>query len=206
MSGLIRALIDVAALRANLAALRVAARGAKVMAVVKANAYGHGIAQVTAALELADAFAVARIEEAVALREAGVVRPIVLLEGVFTPGQLQAAAAADLELVVHDPEQLRLLEEHRGEHRFLVWFKVNTGMNRLGFRAEHCAAALERLRAYQQTGVDGVFITGVKTRADVEALGGLTLWRHRFRYCIFTRLVHTERARLSSQRARDSHM
>jgi alanine racemase len=147
LSGLIRALIDVAALRANLAALRVAARGAKVMAVVKANAYGHGIAQVTAALELADAFAVARIEEAVALREAGVVRPIVLLEGVFTPGQLQAAAAADLELVVHDPEQLRLLEEHCGEHRFLVWFKVNTGMNRLGFRAEHCAAALERLRA-----------------------------------------------------------
>ena len=72
MSGLIRALIDVAALRANLAALRVAARGAKVMAVVKANAYGHGIAQVTAALELADAFAVARIEEAVALRQAGV--------------------------------------------------------------------------------------------------------------------------------------
>ena len=86
MSGLIRALIDVAALRANLAALRVAARGAKVMAVVKANAYGHGIAQVTAALELADAFAVARIEEAVALREAGVA-------AVFGPGTTIAQVA-----------------------------------------------------------------------------------------------------------------
>ena len=146
MTALTRALIDRAALRANLATLRAAARGSRIMAVVKANAYGHGLVEVAESLEAADAFAVARLEEALTLRAAGIARPIVLLEGVFSGAQLEAAAGADLELVVHDPEQLGLLEGYRGHHRFVLWLKVNTGMNRLGFRIDAAEAVAGQLR------------------------------------------------------------
>jgi alanine racemase len=117
------------------------------MAVVKANAYGHGLVPTALALSDADAFAVARIEEAVALRAAGVRSPIVLLEGVFDVAQLAEAAQLGLDLVIHDPLQLALLEEHAPAYRFVVWLKIDTGMNRLGFRAEEFPAALARLKA-----------------------------------------------------------
>jgi alanine racemase len=144
---LIRALIDTAALRHNLGTIRAYAPGAKVMAVVKANAYGHGLVSTALALADADAFAVARLEEGIVLRSAGVRAPIVLLEGVFSAEQLAEAAHHGFELVVHDPLQLKLLEAHRGPERFIVWIKVDTGMNRLGFRPEAFPDALARLRA-----------------------------------------------------------
>jgi alanine racemase len=145
LSRLIRAVIDTRALRSNLACIRQAAPRSRVMAVVKANAYGHGLVSTALALGDADAFAVARIEEARALRSAGVDRPIVLLEGVFNAAQLAEAAQLRLDLVVHDPLQIELLESYSGSHRFLVWLKVDTGMNRLGFRPEEFKAALARL-------------------------------------------------------------
>ena len=111
---LIRALIDTAALRHNLGTIRAYAPGAKVMAVIKANAYGHGLVSTALALADADSFAVARLEEGMALRSAGVRAPIVLLEGVFSAEQLAEAAHHGFELVVHDPLQLKLLEAHRG--------------------------------------------------------------------------------------------
>jgi alanine racemase len=144
---LIRALIDAAALRHNLGTVRAYAPGAKVMAVVKANAYGHGLVSTALALADADAFAVARLEEGIVLRSAGVRAPIVLLEGVFSAEQLAEAAYHGFELVVHDPLQLKLLEAHRGTERFVIWVKMDTGMNRLGFRPEAFPAALQRLRA-----------------------------------------------------------
>jgi len=144
---LIRALVDTAALRHNLGTIRAYAPGAKVMAVVKANAYGHGLVATVLALADADSFAVARLEEGIALRSAGVRAPVVLLEGVFSAEQLAEAAHRGFELVVHDPLQLKLLEAHRGAERFIVWIKVDTGMNRLGFRPEAFAPALARLRA-----------------------------------------------------------
>jgi alanine racemase len=144
---LIRASIDTAALRHNLGTIRAYAPGAKVMAVIKANAYGHGLVSTALALADADAFAVARLEEAVALRSAGIRAPVVLLEGVFSAEQLAEAAHHGFELVVHDPLQLRLLEAHRGAVRFVVWIKIDTGMNRLGFRPEAFAGSLARLRA-----------------------------------------------------------
>jgi alanine racemase len=147
LTRLIRALIDTAALRHNLGTIRAYAPGAKVMAVVKANAYGHGLVTTALALADADAFAVARLEEGLALRSAGVRGPIVLLEGVFSAEQLAEAAHHRFELVVHDPLQLKLLEAHRGAERFVIWIKIDTGMNRLGFRPEAFAAALARLRA-----------------------------------------------------------
>jgi alanine racemase len=147
LTRLIRALIDSAALRHNLGTIRAYAPGARVMAVVKANAYGHGLVSTALALADADAFAVARLEEGIALRSAGVRAPIVLLEGVFSAEQLAEAAHHGFELVVHDPQQLRLLEAYKGSRRFVVWIKVDTGMNRLGFRTDAFAGALERLRA-----------------------------------------------------------
>jgi alanine racemase len=89
---LLRALVDSAALRHNLGTIRAYAPGAKVMAVVKANAYGHGLVSTALALADADSFAVARLEEGLALRAAGVRAPIVLLEGVFSAEQLAEAA------------------------------------------------------------------------------------------------------------------
>ena len=142
---LIRACVDTQALRSNLEVLRARAPHARIMAVVKANAYGHGLVPVALALGGADAFAVARIEEGAALRGAGVTQPIVLLEGVINAGQLAAAAELQLELVVHDEPQIELLEAFRGPHRFALWLKVDTGMNRLGLRPEEFAAAWSRL-------------------------------------------------------------
>jgi alanine racemase len=144
---LIRARVDTGALRHNLGAIRAYAPGAKVMAVVKANAYGHGLVNTALALADADSFAVARLEEGMALRSAGVRAPIVLLEGVFSAEQLAEAAHHGFELVVHDPLQLKLLEAHRGARRFVIWIKMDTGMNRLGFRPEAFPGALARLRA-----------------------------------------------------------
>ncbi len=144
---LIRARIDTAALRHNLGTMRAYAPRAKVMAVIKANAYGHGLVSSALALADADALAVARLEEGIALRSAGVRAPIVLLEGVFDADQLAEAALHRFELVVHDPLQLKLLEAHRGAGRFVVWIKLDTGMNRLGFPAEGFANALARVRS-----------------------------------------------------------
>jgi alanine racemase len=146
---LIRARVDTHALRSNLALIRAAAPGRKVLAVIKANAYGHGLVPVALALATVDAFAVARIEEAGALRAAGITQPIVLLEGILNAGQLAEAAHLQLELVIHDPMHIALLEQYRGSQRFALWLKVDTGMNRLGVRTTQFQESWERLQALQ---------------------------------------------------------
>lgn len=115
------------------------------MAVVKANAYGHGLLPTALCLSDADAFGVARIDEALALRGAGVRGRIVLLEGVFNAEQLAEAARQSLDIVVHEAEQLDLLEAAPAGQRFVVWLKIDTGMNRLGFRPTAAQSALRRL-------------------------------------------------------------
>ncbi len=142
-----RAVIDTDALKHNLSVVRLRAPQSKVMAVVKANAYGHGIVPTARALIGADAFGVARLPEALALRAAGLAHPIVLLEGVFSRDEIDAAAAHRLEIVVHSFEQLDLLERWRGSRTLRAWIKIDTGMNRLGFRLDDFALALQRLRA-----------------------------------------------------------
>jgi alanine racemase len=144
---LIHAEVSAAALRGNLARIREMAPRSRVLAVVKANAYGHGLAATARALEGADALGVARLEEAVVLREAGISRPIVLMEGVLDAEQLLEAARRNLEIVVHSEEQLVLLERAPEAAHFVAWFKIDTGMNRLGFRAARVPDALARLDA-----------------------------------------------------------
>lgn len=140
------ATIDSAALRNNLGVVRRLAPRSRVLAVIKANAYGHGIVPAARTLADADAFAVARLDEALSLRNAGVSHPVVLLEGVLSADQLAAAARHQLDLVVHCAEQIAILEQHQGADRFALWLKLDTGMNRLGFRLEEFAPALERLQ------------------------------------------------------------
>jgi alanine racemase len=146
---LIRAEISAAALRGNLARVRAIAPRSRVLAVVKANAYGHGLLATarTLADAGADALGVARLEEALQLRESGVTRPMVLMEGVLDAEGFAAAARHGLELVVHCEEQLLLLERAPEAQRFTVWLKIDTGMNRLGFRATQVPAVLARLDA-----------------------------------------------------------
>jgi alanine racemase len=146
VSRLIRAVIDTNALRHNLSVIRTRARGAKVIAVVKANAYGHGLVSSALALEGADAYAVARLEEGLALRAAGISTRILLLQGVVSAAQLEDAAHERLDLVVHDASQIELLERAGGADRFALWVKIDSGMHRLGFAPEEFAAALARLR------------------------------------------------------------
>jgi alanine racemase len=139
--------IDTAAFAHNLERVRELAPGCRVIAVIKANAYGHGLATAAQALAGADAFAVARVGEALALREAGCTARIVLLEGFGDAAELEAAARHALEPFVHQPFQLDLLEAWRGPHVFRAWLKVDTGMHRLGFAAGEAGAAAARLEA-----------------------------------------------------------
>ena len=103
MTPMVSATIDTAALKHNLQRIRDFAPRSRVMAVIKANAYGHGLVAVARALDQADAFAVARVDEGLTLRMAGIQKRTVLLEGVFDRGQLDSASAAGFELVVHTP-------------------------------------------------------------------------------------------------------
>ena len=140
-----RALIDTSALRHNLAQVRRLAPGSRVMAVIKANAYGHGLEIAAAALADADGFAVARLEEAQALRAAGSRHRILLLEGVSRAEQLEVAARDGLDVMIHSLEQLAMLEQRAQGQTLRTWIKLDTGMNRLGFRIEEFSDALARL-------------------------------------------------------------
>jgi alanine racemase len=144
---LIRARIDGAALQSNLKLIRSRAPRSRVMAVVKANAYGHGLLPTALALIEADAFGVARMGEAIMLREAGLKHRIVLLEGVFDAAQLTESARYELDLVIHQPMQIELLEAFQGPFAWSLWLKLDTGMNRLGFRPEEFRAVWQRLCA-----------------------------------------------------------
>ncbi len=141
------AAVDRAALRHNLKVVRNTAPQSKVLAVIKANAYGHGLLQVAQTLISADGFGVARLREAMTLRDAGIGQSIVLLEGVFSHAEFDAAARLNFELVVHSFEQIDALETWHGSHPLSVWCKIDTGMNRLGFRGEDFPAAWSRLNA-----------------------------------------------------------
>jgi len=141
-----RATVDSSALRHNLGVVRKHAPRAKVLAVIKANAYGHGIVPTARALNDADAFGVARLAEGLVLREHGLQQRIVLLEGVFSSEELDTAAARNLDIVIHSFEQLSLLRAWHGAQPLRVWLKVDTGMNRLGFRLEDFSHAWQALR------------------------------------------------------------
>jgi alanine racemase len=137
--------INLAALAANLAQVRERAPRAQLLAVVKANAYGHGLMRVLPALGDADGLALVELDAAVRLREAHYARRILLLEGFFAEGELQEIARARLAVVAHDEAQVAMLERAVLPRPLEVFVKVNTGMNRLGLRPRDVGRACERL-------------------------------------------------------------
>jgi alanine racemase len=147
MSRPIQARIDLSALEHNLQAAR-RATGARIMAVIKAAAYGHGLVRAAEALNAADGFALLDINEAVYLREAGFRQTLLLLEGFFTPGDLPLAAEYELASVIHSPQQLAMLDAYPRRGNLQVWLKVNSGMGRLGFAPQDIPAAMEKLKAH----------------------------------------------------------
>ena len=124
--------IDLNALVDNYAVIKSTAPESKVLAVLKANGYGHGLVRIAKALPQADAFGVARIEEALELRTAGVIKPIVLLEGVFDDADIAILAANNLQTIVHTKEQLNAILTADIDRSLKVWLKIDTGMHRLG--------------------------------------------------------------------------
>ena len=142
-----RVVIDIAALHHNLSLIRSTAPDSKVMAIVKADAYGHGIERVVPALSSADGFGVACLEEAQQLRDCGVSQRILLLEGPFSPAELGQVQSLGLDVVVHHEYQLQMLEQSRLSTPVNVWLKIDTGMHRLGFKPEQTDAAWQRLLA-----------------------------------------------------------
>jgi len=142
----IQALIHADALRHNLAVARSRAGGRRLWAVVKANAYGHGLERVLRPLAQADGLALLEVSEAERARAAGWRKPILLLEGFFDARELDHVARLDLATVVHDDRQIDLLAQWRGARPIEVLVKVNSGMNRLGLRPERFGPAIERLR------------------------------------------------------------
>ena len=140
-----RALIRLDALQHNLRVIRSASPGTKIMAVIKANAYGHGMLPVAQSISDVDAFAVARLAEALELRAAGIQTPVVLLAGVSSDVELSQAIQHQFQIVVHCPEQIDLLEKH-GDGKAVVWLKIDTGMHRLGFDPEQASELIQRMR------------------------------------------------------------
>ena len=146
----IRATISAGALAHNLMVAKAYASGAKLWAVLKANAYGHGVERAARALEAADGFAVLDFQEAARLRAAGVEKPILMLEGFFKPADLALLSEHRLTPVIHNPEQVEMLRLASLPAEIDVYLKVNSGMNRLGFAVEGLRPAYNALRLHPQ--------------------------------------------------------
>lgn len=143
----LQALVDLSAMTHNLAQARTRAGARPVWAVVKANAYGHGVENAVRAFAAADGLALLEIDEARRARAAGWRKPVLLLEGIFEARDLAQVEALDLTIVVHSFEQLAMLESQAARRPVAAYLKIDTGMNRLGFAGAAVARARERLAA-----------------------------------------------------------
>ncbi len=137
--------LDLGALKANLKRVCELAPHRSIIAMVKANAYGHGVVRVAQALSEADALGVASLEEGIKLREAGVTQPIVLMEGLFHPDELTDSLRYQFTLVVHHEAHVEILEKANVENQLSIWLKINTGMHRLGIDPHQVSAIHQRL-------------------------------------------------------------
>ncbi|WP_439640904.1 alanine racemase [Nevskia sp.] len=166
----VTATVDLSAIRHNLGRVRALAPQSKVMAAIKADGYGHGAVPVARTLAEAgvDAFAVACLEEAVTLRDAGIGTRIALLEGVLSREEALEAAALGLEIVIHDRWQLELLAGLAFETPLAVWFKLDSGMHRLGFPLAEAGALLKAALAQPQWRLQG-WITHLACADDLDS-------------------------------------
>ena len=139
--------ISSVALKHNIQTIKQKAPNSKIIAVVKANAYGHGVVFVSSAVEsLVDCFGVARLEEALKLRSNGITKPILLLEGFFSSKDLPVLAVNNIQTVVHSQEQLDALEQAKTPNPVKVWLKIDTGMHRLGVHLDEVDNFYQKLK------------------------------------------------------------
>ena len=165
----IRATISAGALERNLHVAKAHAKGSKVWAVIKANAYGHGLERAARAFAAADGFAVLDFQEAARLRLAGVTKPILMLEGFFKAADIPLLHKYGLTPVIHNPEQVELFKAapHPGELE--VYLKVNSGMNRLGFASDGVRPAYNAIRMHPHV----KSVTLMTHFADADGAGGV---------------------------------
>jgi alanine racemase len=161
-----QALIDLAALRHNLDVARHQAPNSQILAVIKANAYGHGLQQIAHTLALADAFAVARIEEAMALRKLGETKDILVMGGAYRANDVRKAAVEGITLAVHQSDQVALLESLSREPLPHCLIKVDSGMHRLGFLPDQVEEAVSRLQALDCLGEKPILMTHMANADD----------------------------------------
>jgi len=161
-----RATIDLSAFRYNLQRAKKLAPDSKILAVIKANGYGHGILNAAQGLKQADGFAVACLEEARQLREAGYSHTILLLEGVFQHQELAAVNKLSLEIVVHNNEQIEWLEKCQLGTPVKVWLKIDSGMHRLGIQANQFDDIYLRLKACVAVDKNIVLMTHLASADD----------------------------------------
>jgi alanine racemase len=152
MSRPVEAIIDLQALRNNLAVAKTHAGKAKVFAVVKADAYGHGLDRVTPGLVAADGFAVIEFDAAIRIRDAGISKPVLMLEGFFGEGELRRFSELNLTTVVHEASQVAALVTAKLPKPVDVFLKINTGMNRLGFVPDEAAGVYRVLATCANVG------------------------------------------------------
>ena len=139
------AVLNLDAVQHNLQKVRRCAPQAKIMAVIKANGYGHGLLRIAGALQNADAFAVARVDEGIRLRKAGIKNRIAVLEGFSCAEELDELVHYQLDAVVHSFTQLEIFEGRTEQGACAIWLKLDTGMNRLGFKPKEFNAVFQRL-------------------------------------------------------------
>lgn len=137
--------IDLNALNHNFQRVRQFSPHQFIIAMVKANAYGHGLVRVAKALTSADAFGVASLDEGIQLREVGIQKPIVLMEGLFNAEELPEVLAHNFTLVIHHPFHIQILEQGKINKPLSIWLKINSGMNRLGINPDFVESSYQRL-------------------------------------------------------------
>ncbi|MGK2960464.1 MAG: alanine racemase [Candidatus Malihini olakiniferum] len=195
------AIISRRALRHNMQRVRQLAPNSRLVAVIKANAYGHGAVECANTLQDADCFGVARISEALALRKACIKNPILLLEGFFLADDIPLLAKHQLETAVHSVKQLAALEQADLPYPLTVWMKLDTGMHRLGVRSDKAEAFYQRLTqchnvvqpvnimshfcradepefntTLKQIACFDAFVEGKPGEQSIAASGGILLW------------------------------
>ncbi|ASA54796.1 alanine racemase [Vibrio gazogenes] len=164
------AVIDLNALRNNFTLLKSHCDSdTKMIAVLKGDAYGHNAIQVARALPHADMFAVSRIEEAIELRSADILQPILLLEGCFCPEDLQLAAQLNFHTTIHCIEQLQDFEQTPLTQHTSVWLKLDTGMHRLGVQADEISTYITRLKKSGKVAGDVGFISHFSCADDLNS-------------------------------------
>lgn len=182
------AITDVRAMRSNLAVARAMMPGARVWAVVKADAYGHGLGNAFQAFADADGLSLVELDRAIALRERGWTKPLMMMEGMFTPDELVSFQEYQLQPVIHNEMQLDMLQHATGKPLH-VHLKINSGMNRLGFPPERVHTAYQRLRAMAVVS-DISLLTHFANAENPTAPLTPQLQLQRFREC--TRDIHAE--------------